>query len=264
MINDSSYKVSLIFALILHLVIILFLFVKFANSRHNVALVSSNNIIKAIAINERDFDNQMNKKIVIQASPPKQESILQNVVKKQDIPKEVVAVKSPKVVSQLQTTLMKNLLVEQARELAELKKEKQKYKKKVNKQKERQMQKLLQDQIVAEQKQLADSQLEAHGSRSSGEVDKYLSLIKQAVDSQWIKPDGVAPGDFCQLSISVAPGGMVLDVQIFRSSGNLALDRSAQAAVLKASPLPVPEDIKLFDDFRILRPTFNPEGMVGN
>lgn len=265
--SDSSYKVSLFFALILHLTLVLFLFVKYTHLRSNAVLVSSNNIINATAVNERDFDNQMSKKMVTKESQPQQKTVPQNTAQKQEPSKETVPIKKSGITDQLQSILKKNLLDEQAQELAELKKEKQKYKKKITKQKERQLQKMLQEQISAEQKQLADAQAEAaaeaHGSRLSGEVNKQLALIKQAIDSQWIKPEGIVAGDFCQLLINVAPGGVVLNVQILRSSGNLALDRSAQAAVFKASPLPVPEDNKMFNEFRVLKPMFNPEGMGG-
>ncbi|HBS52209.1 MAG TPA: cell envelope integrity protein TolA [Coxiellaceae bacterium] len=110
----------------------------------------------------------------------------------------------------------------------------------------------------------AQAQEQAHGHRLQGEVDKYKALILQAISSQWIIPEGVDSKSVCRLLINVAPGGVVLNVQLVSSSGNLALDRSAQAAVLKASPLPVPEDVSLFDRVRTINLTVRPEGMVGN
>lgn len=163
--------------------------------------------------------------------------------------------------------LQKNLLAERAKELTQLKKELKKKKQTVAKKQEQQLQRMWRDEIAAEQKQLAavsvgDSEADAaHGHLLSGEIDKYKSLIMQAISSNWIVPEGVVKGDFCQLLVNVAPGGVVLEVKLLKSSGNEFLNRSAEAAILKASPLPVPEDSKLFDSVRVIKPTFRPEGI---
>ena len=264
-INNGSYKRSLIFAISLHAVLIIFLLIKFTASRSVVAFSATSDFINATAINERDFDDQMNKIMINQKTVSKQEKAQAEIAKQQQISLPDTAVKKPVIKKeQLQSVLQKNLLTEQAKEIAELKKERQKYKKNVIEQKQRQMQKVFQDQILAEQKQLADEQIDAHGHRLQGEADKYNSLILQAINLQWNKTEGDESGSFCQLLVNVAPGGVVLNVQLLSSSGNLALDRSAKAAVLKASPLPVPEDIKLFEKFRVIKLTFRPEGIVGN
>jgi len=293
MIDNGSYKISLIFAISFHVVLILFLLVKFTTSKSVVAFSAANNFINATAINERDFDDQMSKKMVNQKTAPKQEEkalpetvkqeekVPSEIAKTRQIPEKVITVKKPVIKKeQLQSILQKNLLMEQAKEIAELKNERQKYKKNINKQRQQEIQKNLRDQILAEQKQLAreqsqakaraqaqaqaQAQEQAHGHRLQGEVDKYKALILQAISSQLIIPEGVDSKSVCRLLINVAPGGVVLNVQLVSSSGNLALDRSAQAAVLKASPLPVPEDVSLFDRVRTINLTVRPEGMVGN
>ena len=251
MISDVTYKVSFVFALVLHLALVFFLFVKFTHANHPVGLIASRDIINAVAINERDFDNEMSKKIVLPESLPKKEVIPQKAVKRLE-----KSIEKPAVTSQIQDLLKKNLLKERTRELAELKKESERHKKKMIEQKEEALQKRLQDQ--------ANSEEAAHGSRLSGEVDKYKALIKQAIYLQWINPEGMNSGDFCRLRINTAPGGVVLDVKLIASSGNTVLDRSAQAAIFKASPLPVPEDLKLFDAMRVIDFTFRPEGIVGS
>ena len=90
----------------------------------------------------------------------------------------------------------------------------------------------------------------ARGSKLKGIVDKYKALILQAIGQQWVVPSNVNKHLSCQLLIRLAPGGLVLDVQVMRTSGNESLDRSARAAVFKASPLPVPTDIYSFEPFR--------------
>ncbi len=259
--SDTTYKVSFVFALILHLALMIFLFVKFVNSKAQVGLVAANDIINAVAINERDFDNQISKKVVQQESLPKKETLAHQ----EKVPQ--AAVKKPEkavVKSQIQDMLKKDLLKERARELAELKKEQQEYNKNITEQKEQALQKMLQDQANAEQERLADARAAAHGSRLAGEVDKYKALIKQSIYLQWNIPEGTNKGDFCRFLIDIGPGGVVLDVKLTASSGNQVLERSAQAAILKAAPLPIPEDIKLFDEVKAVDFTFRPEGIVNS
>lgn len=91
------------------------------------------------------------------------------------------------------------------------------------------------------------------------EIDKYRQLITQSIGQNWIVPDNVDKHLSCELIIRVAPGGAVLSVTLAKSSGNPTLDRSAQTAVMKASPLPVPSDSELFNKFRELSLTVRPE-----
>lgn len=92
------------------------------------------------------------------------------------------------------------------------------------------------------------------------EIDKYRQLITQSIGQNWIVPDNVDKHLSCELIIRVAPGGAVLNVTLAKSSGNPTLDRSAQTAVMKASPLPVPNsDSELFNQFRELKLTVRPE-----
>jgi colicin import membrane protein len=117
-----------------------------------------------------------------------------------------------------------------------------------------QFQKTLQEQ--AEQslrQQLLDEDIKLRGMQtrlSQGEVNKYKALIMQAISENWNIPAGARKSAFCELLIRLAPGGTVIDVQITKTSGDPALDYSARAAVLKASPLPVPTNPDSFAPFR--------------
>lgn len=118
-------------------------------------------------------------------------------------------------------------------------------------------QKDLEEKMAAEKHDLTA----ARSQRLQSEVDKYKSLIEQAISQHWEVPSGANPDLSCELLIRVGTGGVVLNVQISRSSGDLALDNSARAAVFKASPLPVPNDTDLFNEFRELRLTVKPEAL---
>ncbi len=149
---------------------------------------------------------------------------------------------------QQQEQRRKNLLV--------LKQQKLKLEKKTKRREE--IQKAMQQQIAEEQQQMAE-----HDRRVQAEIDKYKALIIQTISQHWIVPSDIAKNISCQLIVNVAPGGEILSVNLVRSSGNSILDRSARSAVLKSSPLPVPKNAELFDNFRQLMLTVRPEGIEG-
>lgn len=94
------------------------------------------------------------------------------------------------------------------------------------------------------------------------EIEKYKFMVQQQIMRSWLIQGTPNPSDATKLYVRLAPSGTVLDVQIMSSSGNPALDRSAVAAVYKASPLPVPEDPMLFSSFRELRLTLRPDAII--
>ena len=103
----------------------------------------------------------------------------------------------------------------------------------------------------------------ANQARVAGEVDKYKALIINAISRQWILPDNVNRNLSSQFRIRLAPDGGVLEVSLMRSSGDPILDRSAQSAIYKASPLPVPGDPTTFNMFREISLTVRPENIRG-
>lgn len=103
----------------------------------------------------------------------------------------------------------------------------------------------------------------ARKARIAGEVNKYKALIISAISQQWILPDNVPERVSSQFRIKLAPSGTVLDVSLLRSSGDAVLDRSAQSAIYKASPLPVPSNPDAFNVFRDIHLTVRPENARG-
>lgn len=84
-----------------------------------------------------------------------------------------------------------------------------------------------------------------------------------AIGRNWILPENVDSSLSSQFRIRLAPDGMVLEVTLTRSSGDPLLDRSAQTAIYKASPLPVPADAETFNLFRDISLTVRPEQVRG-
>lgn len=97
----------------------------------------------------------------------------------------------------------------------------------------------------------------------AGIIDKYKALILGAISQEWILPEQVNKSLSSRFTIRLAPNGAVLNVQLTRSSGDAVLDRSAQAAIYKASPLPVPAEPGLFNLFREISLTVRPEHVRG-
>jgi colicin import membrane protein len=114
------------------------------------------------------------------------------------------------------------------------------------------------------QQQLLNEQQRVVGVKVRGEVNKYKALILQAISEQWLVPAGIDKKLSSELLIRVAPGGTVLDVQVMKSSGDLALDRSARDAVFKASPLPVPDDEDGFEQFRQFVLKVKPQNLIAS
>ena len=118
---------------------------------------------------------------------------------------------------------------------------------------------------LALQKQIADKQAAIAQQRSQaieGVVNKYKGLIVEAISQNWLVPPGTNPNTTCQLYIELVAGGKVSSVKVTKSSGNSLLDRSAVAAVYKASPLPVPDDAQAFADFKQFSLTVKPENYI--
>lgn len=107
----------------------------------------------------------------------------------------------------------------------------------------------------AEQQALAKQQL-------LNEIGRFKALILNAIGKQWIIPPGTDRTLSCQLLIKLAADGSVLNVTVSRSSGNPILDRSAITAVMKASPLPMPQNPLLMSQFKELQLTVKPEGLL--
>nr|VFJ51419.1 MAG: colicin import membrane protein [Candidatus Kentron sp. DK]VFJ64004.1 MAG: colicin import membrane protein [Candidatus Kentron sp. DK] len=120
--------------------------------------------------------------------------------------------------------------------------------------KRREAEKALQKKLAAEQ---AERDRE-HQQLLNRYRLEYVTNIKSAVEGNWTRPPGAKKGLKCKLKVTQTPDGRVLDVSITDSSGNAAFDRSAVAAVYKASPLPKPRDPSMFDR-NIVLTLLNPE-----
>ena len=112
----------------------------------------------------------------------------------------------------------------------------------------------MQARLAAEQERMASQRRTAMQRM----VDEYVLYIQEKVQRSWIQPPDSGAGLSCTVEVRLIPGGEVIDARIVRGSGNPVFDRSVEAAVLKASPLPVPPDVEVMEKFRTIRFEFKP------
>lgn len=173
--------------------------------------------------------------------------------RKQEQKKKALAQKKKK-----QAELKKKKLAEQKRKAAE--------KKKALAEEKKREEKARQAAVADAKRRKAEADLAAkiEGERVAGEAATALSLaasrIQAAVDSNWIQPQSATFGLKVSIDVSVGRSGEVLSARVVKSSGNPFFDRSAELAVRKASPLPIPTDPRYYQHIKIFRFNFDPNG----
>ncbi len=80
-----------------------------------------------------------------------------------------------------------------------------------------------------------------------GLVQQYISAIQARVANSWLRPLNWPAEAICDVAVKLVPGGDVIAAQVVGSCGSAVFDRSVETAVVKASPLPVPEDPRVFN-----------------
>ena len=86
-----------------------------------------------------------------------------------------------------------------------------------------------------------------NAARSGAQAQQYAALIRARVERAWIRPPSAQAGLDCEVHVTQVTGGTVTGVQIARCNGDAAVRESIEAAVYRASPLPVPENPDLFE-----------------
>jgi len=94
--------------------------------------------------------------------------------------------------------------------------------------------------------------------KSKGIINRHAALIQRKIEQNWRQPLDVPSNLKCRINIILQPTGKVVSVRILDSSGSQPFDRSVETAVRKASPLPVPENREIFEQFRDLNLSFEP------
>ena len=263
MMNEAGKysKLSFIYAIVVHVVVFMLLCVSLSFNRMVVkSNIHPSKVIQAIAVNQKEVQ----RKVAEIKGREKAEHDAEVAAQKR---KERLARQAAEL--KLRQKRMKEKRLAEQREakkkLAEKKKQQKaqvahrnKLATKTKKTAQTNMENLLEDQLAREQQLLAN----AHNRQLQSEIAKYKALISNTISQNWIIPGHLGENLSTQLLIHLAPGGIVLAVKVLKSSGKEVLDRSAMNAVWKSSPLPVPTDSTIFEEFRKLRLTATPQGLL--
>lgn len=284
------YQKYLIVSLSCHVVILLIFILGLDNKTPLPVLenTNKNDVISAVVLGDTAKSKIIPQKIMQQAPTPiaKKEEIKplpQEIPKPTQAPKPVSTPKpieikkdaiALKAIDKKKVAEKKALDQKKQHELvmndllSDIKKLNKKQKKVKQKQLQSKFEKMLHEQAEKTMRQqLLNEEIKVQGTQSrqaQGEVNKYKALILQAISQHWIVPVQADKSLYCELMIKLAPGGMVLDVQVIKTSGDPSLDSSARAAVLKSSPLPVPPDSSAFEVFRKFVLKVKPENIITN
>lgn len=75
-------------------------------------------------------------------------------------------------------------------------------------------------------------------------------MIREKIERNWRQPIGVESKGLCDVYVKLDAVGKVINVTVKHcSSNNAAYASSVEAAVYKSSPLPLPSDPRLADNF---------------
>ncbi len=296
----QAYKLPIFISIFLHIIIFACLFIRFPKAHQKQT--NNVSVIQAVAVNDNQppvspMQPISQKKIreieKIALKQPsvvkKNEQLIKQLPDKPAMSQEKMQeseIQEPEIDENAQAIAKKKLALAKKQE-AKRKQEIKRREEQLAQERAEEEARQLQEELASEAKQVANAKIDAEddnkeipdntpgptqdvkkelagsiAANQSGEIDKYKQMIVQSISRKWLIPEAVNQDLTCQLLVHLAPGGIVMNVDIIKESGDPNLDRSARNAILKASPLPVPNSVELFDNFRALRLTFRPQGIV--
>ena len=90
-------------------------------------------------------------------------------------------------------------------------------------------------------------------------VDEHKARIIAKIRRYVVLPPGVPDNARAEFDVTLLPGGSVLSAKLTKPSGSEAYDSAVERAIFKAQPLPLPQDVALFNKFRELHLMFSPK-----
>jgi colicin import membrane protein len=283
MVNDSAtYRLPAVLAVLLHLGVVGVFLIEWPDSPRDVTpppphvmaqiIKQESKIIeqqRETAMKKAEEDRRRAEKLKADQEAKLAEQKLQDQKKaEQDskLAEQKKAEQDKKLAEQKKAEQDKKLAeqkkAEQDKKLAEQKKAEQEKKLADQKKREKDEQQLM-EQMAIEQaaRELADREQAEQNAKLAAEAEAdAAAMIRDQVQRSWRYPPNVNPQQRVTVRITTVPTGEVTSVTVVQGSGNTALDRSVEQAVLKASPLPVPSDIRVYEQsFRTFTMEFRPE-----
>jgi len=273
--TQSTY---FIIALCLHILLAILLFLSLERTifvSEDKPALSQKEIINAVVINKNDLQKEVARLEAVEAQKriheeeKKQKLALEEkeakdkIIKAQELAAELE--KKNEVLKLAQQQEQKKLEEKQQQQKAAAQAAKEKAKAKAEA--EAKAAQAAKEQKKAEKEaQEAQEALEAQEAQrqqalqrqKQDEVTRHAQLIRSRINENWRKPLGFdLTGLKCKIDVKLLPTGEVLTASVIVSSGSVEFDRSAELAVRKASPLPMPEDPFVANAFRQFDFTFS-------
>lgn len=263
-------------AVLLHVLIVVFLVFGFDWSKIHKPATPNANVVQAHTVDAKQLDQAKEKERAIEREKQREEALKRKQAeekKRQQLEQKRIAKQKAERQKQeaerkRQAQLKKEREAKEAKRKAVAKRKAEaEAKRKAELEKKRKAE--LEARRKAEAKQKAEAAAQAERERAlqeqlaaeqnSREIDRYVAVIKQQIERNWLKPGQAGKELSCIVQVRLIPGGDVVPggVSIVSSSGNSAFDRSVETAVYKAAPLQVPSG-PLFESFRTLRLKFKP------
>jgi colicin import membrane protein len=145
--------------------------------------------------------------------------------------------------------------VEKQRLVAEQKR-KDEEKKRVEEQRKREAQErarkeqVERERLAREEEVRKKAAVEAEVREATQLFGSFEGAIQRAVRENWRRPTGVGDNMKAVFVVTVDQQGRVLNVRLLRSSGDRLYDESGIKAITFASPLPIPNNPRLFKHYR--------------
>ena len=265
--NNPRYLVG---AIIVHLVFLILFGVGFHFKSEHRAAVPEPQIIKVSTVDERMLKQeiQKQKRADEQEKRRKQEAIEKRKAEEAKLKKIREERLAEQQKEQKRLALLKQKQLEEQKRLKKLEEErrrKEAEEKRLREEEEKRRQQEqqaredeLREKLKQEEERLKKEQelaalRQAEIAKKQTLIDKYMNLIEAKVKQKWIRPPGDLTGKVAVLEVKLIPSGDVIDIELSKSSGDSAYDKSVQQAVRQASPLPLPPaDTGLSDEFRNL------------
>jgi colicin import membrane protein len=115
--------------------------------------------------------------------------------------------------------------------------------------------------LAAEKQALADRLAKEAAAGQSRLFNETVARIQSKIRNNIVEPPNLQGNPEAVFEVRLLPGGDIMEgsVRLKRSSGNAAYDQAVERAIIKSSPLPLPSDPTLFQQFRDLNLPVRPK-----
>lgn len=254
----EEYKKPLIISIVLHLLLISFLSIEFVErkkleAQENLLSKDTSHSMQAVTVDDKKVTELINN---IQREE-KQKIRAQQLAKK--------SLESTKKARVSQERKLKSLQTKHKKLEQELKKMRLKQKKALKEFDQKQKQassKLLElnkqankiEKDNVEQKKLAAERAKMLEKQTATILQRYKAAIQDKIKKNLIAtPEQTKKKLVTTIDLTLNPQGEVIKIKIVKTSGDQFFDRAALLAIKKSSPLPVPDDKKVYKKMSEIR-----------